>query len=107
MNLAFGQAGVTLGFVGALAAIITLAVGLRTRNPLVLRRAQTYVWFVAGGALLAFVSMEVALLRNDTSVKFVADHGSSKTPFPFNVATLWSALEGSILLWALVLAGYR
>ena len=31
---------------------------------------------------------------------------SKHTPFPFNVATLWSALEGSILLWATVLAGY-
>ena len=37
---------------------------------------------------------------------FVAEHGSSRTPPLFNVATMWSALEGSILLWGLVLAGY-
>ncbi|GIT46960.1 MAG: hypothetical protein Ct9H300mP12_15450 [Acidimicrobiales bacterium] len=32
---------------------------------------------------------------------FVAEHGSHRTPALFNVATLWSALEGSILLWVL------
>ena len=38
--------------------------------------------------------------------QYVFDHGSSRTPFLFNIATMWSALEGSILLWALILAGY-
>ena len=28
----------------------------------------------------------------------------STTPFPFDVATAWAALEGSIILWGLVLA---
>jgi cytochrome c-type biogenesis protein CcmF len=32
--------------------------------------------------------------------------GSSTTPALFNVAALWSSLEGSILLWAVVLAGF-
>ena len=29
---------------------------------------------------------------------------SSATPFPFDVATAWAALEGSIVLWGLILA---
>ncbi len=36
----------------------------------------------------------------------MAQNGSHRTPPLFNVATLWSALEGSILLWVLVLVGY-
>jgi cytochrome c-type biogenesis protein CcmF len=50
--------------------------------------------------------MERALLTNDTSIEFVARNGSPRTPFPFNFAALWSALEGSIILWATVLSGY-
>ena len=50
--------------------------------------------------------MERALITRDFTVKFVADNGSSRTPALYNVATMWSALEGSILLWALILAGY-
>ena len=36
----------------------------------------------------------------------MADNGSRSTPLLYTVASLWGALEGSIILWALVLAGY-
>ena len=48
--------------------------------------------------------MEVALLRNDFSLQYVADNGSRSTPLLYKIASAWSALEGSILLWVLVLA---
>src|SRR3546814_12786401 len=50
--------------------------------------------------------MERALITRDFSLEYVANNGSTRTPALFNVATMWAALEGSILLWALVLAGY-
>nr|MBA2608879.1 heme lyase CcmF/NrfE family subunit [Actinomycetota bacterium] len=50
--------------------------------------------------------MEVALLRHDFSLQYVADNGSRSTPLLYTIASAWSALEGSILLWVLVLAGY-
>ncbi|MEA1903319.1 MAG: cytochrome c biogenesis protein CcsA [Actinomycetota bacterium] len=56
------------------------------------------------GAIVAFVAMELALLTDDFSVAYVANHHSTTTPFPFDVATAWAALEGSILVWGLVLA---
>src|SRR6476646_5911154 len=106
MNAAIGSAGVILGFVASLGGIATLAVGLTHHRPRLLVAGRTYVWMVAVGALLAFVAMERALLTHDFSIAFVANNSSRHTPFPFNVATLWSALEGSIILWATVLAGY-
>ena len=56
------------------------------------------------GVGIAVVAMQIALLSNDTSVEYVTKHGSSLTPFPFDVATMWSALEGSILMWGMLLA---
>src|SRR5438067_2365923 len=50
--------------------------------------------------------METALLRHDFSLKYVAQNGSRQTPLLFTITGMWSALEGSILLWALVLSGY-
>jgi cytochrome c-type biogenesis protein CcmF len=50
--------------------------------------------------------MERALITRDYTVEYVAQVGSSTTPALFNVAALWSSLEGSILLWAVVLAGF-
>ena len=58
------------------------------------------------GAVVSVFAMEHALLTHDFTVKFVADNGSVNTPLLFTVAGLWSALEGSILLWVLFLSGY-
>ncbi len=59
-----------------------------------------------GGAVSAMVVLELAILSNDFTVRYVADHHSVTTPFPYNVATGWAALEGSIVLWGLILAVY-
>jgi cytochrome c-type biogenesis protein CcmF len=106
VNAALGFGGVVLGVVGCLGAIVTLAIGLKSHRPDLLRMSRTYAYLVLGAAVVAFVAMERALITRDFSVEFVANNGSTKTPALYNFATLWSALEGSILLWALILAGY-
>ena len=59
-----------------------------------------------GGSIASMAAMEIALLSDDFSLVYVANHHSTTTPFPFDVATAWAALEGSIVLWGLVLAGF-
>ncbi len=59
---------------------------------------------VLSGAVIAMAAMEIALLTDDFSLAYVANHHATTTPFPFDVATAWAALEGSIILWGLVLA---
>jgi len=106
MDAAIGRAGVLLGFLAAVTGIVTLAWGLARRRPSLLRSGQLYTWLLLSGAVGALLAMEHALLTHNFSLKYVADHGSRETPLLFTVTTLWSALEGSILLWVLVLAGY-
>lgn len=106
MNAALGRSGVLLGFLAAVLGVVVLAVGLATDRPSVRRNASVYAWLVLAGAVLAAVAMEHALLTHDFSISYVADNNSRRTPLLFTVTGMWSALEGSILLWALVLAGY-
>ncbi len=106
MNLALGTGGVILGLVGSLCAVATLAVGLVRRRADLVRLGAIYAWIVLFAAVLAVFAMQRALITRDFTVLFVAKNGSSKTPALFNVATMWSALEGSILLWVLFLGGY-
>ncbi len=106
MNLVLGSAGVLLGLLASLGGAGVVLAGLLRRRSELLRQAPAYGVLVLVGAVVAFVAMERALITRDFSVLFVAENGSSRTPAVFNVATLWSALEGSILLWGLVLAGY-
>jgi len=106
MNVALGTAGVVLGFVSSIFGIITISLGLARREPYLVRLSRNFAVLVLIGAVLAFVIMERALLTNDFTVQFVFDNGSTRTPFPYNIAALWSALEGSIILWTAILAGY-
>jgi cytochrome c-type biogenesis protein CcmF len=57
-----------------------------------------------GGSLLAVFAMQRALVTRDFTVSYVAQVGSPDTPALFNVAAMWSSLEGSLLLWVLVLS---
>ena len=106
MNAALGAAGVALGLAASVLGMATLGLGLRRGDARLLRAGQRYVWLILGGALLATAAMQSALLGHDFSLRYVAENNSRGTPLLYTITGMWSALEGSILLWALVLAGY-
>jgi cytochrome c-type biogenesis protein CcmF len=106
VNLALGRAGVVLGLVAAVFGAIAVVVGLLESRPALRRSARWYALMVLAGAVLATIAMERALITRDFTVEYVAQNGSHRTPALYNFATMWAALEGSILLWGLVLAGY-
>nr|WP_254614562.1 heme lyase CcmF/NrfE family subunit [Myxococcus sp. CA056] len=54
----------------------------------------------------ANLMMVFALVTHDFSVKYVAQVGSRDTPLLYTVVSLWSALEGSILFWGLIMGLY-
>ncbi|HEX9968498.1 MAG TPA: heme lyase CcmF/NrfE family subunit, partial [Acidimicrobiales bacterium] len=97
---------VFLAFLSAVAGVATLVVGLTRGRPLLMRTARVYVWFVLGGAIVATLAMQRALVTHDFSLQYVAENNARATPLLYSITGMWSALEGSILLWGLVLAGY-
>jgi cytochrome c-type biogenesis protein CcmF len=68
------------------------------------RHVDWAVWGLMVGAGLAIFALEVGLLVDDFSVAYIADHSATTTPALYKLATGWAALEGSIVLWGLVLA---
>ncbi|MGZ8786410.1 MAG: heme lyase CcmF/NrfE family subunit, partial [Acidimicrobiia bacterium] len=46
------------------------------------------------------------ILTDDFSIAYIANNSATTTPFIFKVASAWAALEGSIVLWGLVLAAF-
>ena len=103
---AAGWAGALLG----LAASLVLAVlGFRVqRRPDAVRHRQlrTTVWCMLGGAALAMLALEVALLTDNFALAYVAENHTRSSSLLFTLTTAWSGLGGSLVLWALVLAGY-
>jgi cytochrome c-type biogenesis protein CcmF len=106
VNAALGEAALVLGLVGALGGCATLVAGLVGGRERLVRVGRSYSWLVVLGAVLATVAMEHALITHDFSLSYVAGNDSTATPLLYRVTAMWSALQGSILLWALILAGY-
>jgi cytochrome c-type biogenesis protein CcmF len=106
MNSLIGQYCVALGTAASLLGVVLLAVGLRTGNKRMLRQGPALAVVALLAAIGAFAIMEWALISRDFTVEYVSQQGSSRTPMLYNIAALWSALEGSILLWVLILAFY-
>ena len=71
-----------------------------------LRQSPRYAWLALGGAVLAVAMMQRALITRDFSMAYIQQVGSADTPLLYNIAAMWSALEGSILLWALILTAF-
>ncbi|WP_062351126.1 heme lyase CcmF/NrfE family subunit [Pseudoxanthomonas mexicana] len=62
--------------------------------------AYAQLWLVT----LAFIVLTVAFVQQDFSVKYVADNSNSLLPMVYRYTAVWGSHEGSLLLWALVLA---
>ncbi|MGA1503848.1 MAG: heme lyase CcmF/NrfE family subunit [Ilumatobacteraceae bacterium] len=101
-----GRAFLLVGFLAAFFGAFAAAVGARRGDPKTLRLVPRFVTLSVVMAVAAFAVMEWAMITRDFSLLYVQKVGSYSTPALYNVAAVWSALEGSILMWVLVLAGY-
>jgi cytochrome c-type biogenesis protein CcmF len=88
------------------ATLLWLRLALTAGTPPAPRLARLATGTTLLAAALACGALEWALLRHDFSVRFVAENGGRHVPLYYTVTSLWSALDGSLLLWLLILAGY-
>jgi cytochrome c-type biogenesis protein CcmF len=98
-----GRAALFVGLIGAFFGLLASVMGTLQRDPKVLKLVPRFAVLSAVGAIGAFASMEYSMITRDFSLAFVQKVGSRHTPALFNFTAVWSALEGSILLWLLVL----
>ncbi len=106
LNGLIGHAALALGLAACVFGALAMVVSVRLGDRRVLRSVANYAYLALGAAVLAVVVMEVALIRRDFDLAYIRQVGSNDTPALFNVTALWSALEGSILLWLLILVAY-
>jgi cytochrome c-type biogenesis protein CcmF len=106
LNGALGRAGLVFTLAAATLGALGTIYGIRAGDRRILRLAPRYAWFCLAGAIAAVVMMQRALITRDFSLAYVQQVGSNSTPRLYNIAAMWSALEGSILLWVVILAAY-
>ena len=101
-----GRALLLVGFIGSVFGAFAAITGVRRNEPRVIRLVSRFASLAFLAALGAFAVMEYAMITRDFSLAYVQKVGSWSTPALYNFAAVWSALEGSILMWVLILSGY-
>ncbi len=79
---------------------------------IILKRSAWYqlayplTWGVFLLVFTAFSLLTLSFLTNDFSVAYVAEHSNTHLPQWFQFSSVWSAHEGSILMWVLIQAAW-
>lgn len=97
-------AGYAAIFVALGAAVRIVIVGIRTARSGDKQALRLPVLIFLGASIASFIVLELAILSHDFSIAYVANNTSTTTPLIFLFAAGWAALEGSIVLWGLLLA---
>jgi cytochrome c-type biogenesis protein CcmF len=97
-----GHVLLALAFFVAAASAVTAVVWRHDDARVTLARRGVYAVFFL--LLTCIVIIEVSFATNDFTLNIVAEHSSIETPMFYKLAAMWSSQEGSLLLWAFVLA---
>ncbi len=96
-----------VALVTALLATICLGLfpllGARQGNTALMELATPGAWAQAALLVLAYALLTWAFIAQDFSVEYVALHSNSRLPMAYRFTAVWSAHEGSLLLWSLIL----
>src|SRR5205807_68371 len=85
---------------------VAAGVGARTGRLALVESAQHAALAVFVLVTSCFALLTYAFLTFDFSVRYVATNTNLGTPFYYRITAVWGALEGSIILWAWMLALY-
>jgi cytochrome c-type biogenesis protein CcmF len=95
-----GRVSLYVAFASLLGGVIDQVLALRAS------RAGHALWWALGalvGIAGAVGAMEIALITHNFSLAYVAENNATFTPLLYSITGMWSALEGSLLLWSLLL----
>jgi cytochrome c-type biogenesis protein CcmF len=103
---ALGRFGLLAGLILAAYAVAAAWLGARTRRPELVASAVRAVSMTAALEVLAAGVLGGALLRRDYSFAYVSSHVRDTQAVWYNLTSFWGGMEGSLLLWALILSAY-
>ena len=99
-----GTACLLVGLITALYAAVASIAGARTGRRELVVSGRRAMYCLAALLIAATAVLQSAFLRSDFSFKLVAEGSSTDTPTFYKVTAMWATQDGSLLLWALLLA---
>jgi len=101
-----GHFALVLAFAIAICQSVFPLYGYATRQDGLVATAKPLAVLQGLSLLVSFGVLMYGFLSHDFSVKYVADNSNLDLPWYFRMSAVWGAHEGSLLLWALILAGW-
>ena len=96
-----GRSALDVAFLACVVGVVLQVLAVRGRRS----RAMVPALVAVVGMVAAVAVMQVALVTHNFSLAYVAENNATFTPLIYSITGMWSALEGSLLLWALILTG--
>jgi hypothetical protein len=87
------------------AATVSFAGGQMRRADLI-ESGERAIYATLAMVILASLGLWTALLTHDFSIRYVASYTSANLPKVYTITAFWGGQSGSLLFWALILAGY-
>ena len=101
-----GQFALILALFVALAQTAVPLIGAARRDTAMMSLAVPAARLQLVLVAAAFACLAYSFATSDFSVQNVAEHSNSRLPLHYRIAATWGSHEGSLLLWALMLAGW-
>ncbi|MDE3031117.1 MAG: heme lyase CcmF/NrfE family subunit [Acidobacteriota bacterium] len=95
-----GRIALDVAFLACVVGVVSQARTLRGRPS----HAGLFAGVTLLGVIGAVAVMQYALVTHNFSLAYVAQNNATFTPLIYSITGMWSALEGSLLLWALILS---
>ncbi len=95
-----------MAFVSSLVLAATGFRGAQKRQLTWVRVAKQVAIAQFGLLCVSFVLLDISFLRDDFTVRYVAENSNALLPWYFKASAMWGDHEGSFLLWTLVMAGW-
>ena len=103
MTVELGQISLLAALLASFSLGLFPMIGTYTGNKRLVAVASSAALIQAALVAISFGILTSAFINQDFSVEYVARHSNSLLPMNYRVSAVWSAHEGSLLLWELIL----
>ena len=103
---ALGKFLLYLALFSSIYAVISAVMAAKTRRLDLTLSSERAITAQFALIAISFLLLEVLFLTDRFDVHFVAKSSSRDLPTPYKITALWSAMEGSLLLWSMVLSTF-
>lgn len=105
MTIVMGNFSLSIAMLVSMLSLVACLAALRFNSAQMLRAAKWGIGLHFGLLTLSSIALFIALIQSDFRLDYVSKYTERALPLGYKLAAFWAGQEGSLLLWAWLLAG--